>query len=1028
MKSKKNKTIGRPIDPNPAKKDHEFFLKESQNIGAFGFYTLNFQDDRWTSSEVLDTIFGIDPDEERTIASWSNLVHPEQKEEMLNYFFNTVIAEKKQFNKEYRIIRKKDGVERWVWGKGELELDKNNNPLRMIGTIQDITNRKQAESILKESEEKFRAIFKNASDGIFISDNNGNYTDVNDTGFKMLGYAREEILQLNFRDLIPKEELDISLKNFSRILEGNTVSSEHNLICKDGKLLPVEIRASLLPNGSLLGIVRDISERRDAEVEKDYLQSFNKRLIENSPIGTLLYIVSSGQCILANNAANTAIGAPVEKLLAQNFWKIPSWKDSGLLENAIKVIETGESQKFTAHFTTTFGRNVWLDCQMVSMFMEGEKHLLLTIIDITERKWVEEALKESEAKFRTIFEQGSDGILLAELETKKFIMGNKMICRMLGYDNEELLNLSVADIHPKENLPEVIDAFEKQIRREIQIATNLPVKRKDGSIFFADINSSPLILNGKNYLFGVFRDITERKVAEDELRIREAHFKSIIELAADGILLGSPKGIIIGANDQICKITGYSNQELVRRNISFLFSEEQLKKSPLRYDLLDLGIVVRNERNITSKDGSLIPIEMNTKKMPDNTYQAIIRDIRERIKSEELKSKIEKTEYENKVKSKFMANLSHEIRNPLNAIIGHNSLISKSELTSDQKKSCNAIKVSSNNLLDILNEVLDYSKIEANKIDSYASNFNLKIMIEELILLYEAKALEKSLALSFNISDTIPEFVNTDHTKLRQVIINLLGNAIKFTDQGNVELIIELKCKENENITIEFRVIDTGIGIEQSDFDKVFQSFTQVDSSTQKKYSGTGLGLSICKSYVELLGGNISVKSEFGIGSEFSFRIPMRIAKEIEINEIENAISTEQSTMQVPDTKFAILVVEDDAINRLYLTRLLKSKNFKVDGAANGFSALEQFKENEYGLVIMDCQMPKMDGFETAQKIREYEKVNNLSQTYIMAFSGYNLNDVSEKFKKAGMNDYIIKPINEAELFRKIMDLVKKKE
>ena len=912
-------------------------------------------------------------------------------------------------------------------GKGELDFDENGKPLRMLGTIQDITEGRQAESALNESEEKFRTIFQSASEGIFIADNQGNYTEVNDTGLKMLGYTKEEILQLNLKDLIPEEELAQTVKTFSKIRNGETVSSEHHLICRDGKLLPVEINASVLPNGSLLGMVRDISDRRQAELEKDYLLSFNKRLIENSPIGTLLYKVSSGQCVLANNAAKTAIGAPIEKLLAQNFWEIPSWKNSRLLENALITIETGKGQKFIAHFRTTFGRKVWIDCQMVSMFMDGEKHLLLMIIDITERMQAEEALKESEEKFRTIFENASDGILIADLEAKRFVMGNKMICRMLGYDCDEIIKLSVADIHPKEDLSKVIEAFEKQLEN-IEIAENIPVKRKDGSIFFADINSCSITINGVNYLLGVFRDNSERKRAEDSLRSSEDHFKSIIELAADGILLGSAKGVIIGANHKICTITGYSENELVGNNISFLFSAEQLNASPLRYDILDLGIVVRNERIITRKDGAFIPIEMNTKKMPDNTYQAIIRDITERQKSEELKLKIEKSEYENLLKSKFMANLSHEIRNPLNAIIGLNSLIAKTGLTQEQEKFNNAIGISSGNLLNILNDILDFSTIEANKIVLNFSDFNIRYAAEEVMQIYEAKAIAKNITLSLSVSNDIPELFNTDQNKLKQIIINLLGNALKFTAKGAVELIIELRHKEKDNITIEFTVKDTGIGIDQSDFDKIFQSFTQLDSSTTKTYSGTGLGLSICKSYVEMLGGSICFTSILGVGSEFSFGIPLTIGKSKQIAAVETQGTENPLPKGIPGMRINILVAEDDGINRLYLTSFLKSQNFNVDSAGDGFKVLELFNKNKYDIILMDCQMPKMDGFEATRKIREFEKLNNLNHTSIIALSGYNKSEVSQNAGTAKMDDYIIKPINEAELLIKIKDLIKNKQ
>ncbi len=879
--------------------------------------------------------------------------------------------------------------------------------------------------LLKKSEEKFRTIFQNASEGIFISDNQGNYTDVNDVGLKMLGYTREELFRLNLKDLIPLEQIESTYKTFSKIREGKVVSGEHHIICKDGKLLPVEISASILPDGSLLGMVRDISERKEAEIEKDYLLSFNKRLIENSPIGTLLYKVSSGQCVLANNAAKTAIGASIEKLLDQNFWEIPSWKDSELLENAIQVTETGERRKFTAHFTTSFGRNVWLDCQMASLFMEGEKHLLLTIIDITERSKAEEALKKSEEKFYSLFENAGSPILLID-DTFQFVDCNQAAVKILGAESKEkLIPIHPSDVSPKYQP----DGQLSSIKAEQMIKNGYKhgstkfewVHNKiDGTPIFMDITLSVIPFENKNMLMVHWNDITARKLSEEALKESEERFKSIIELAADGILLGSPKGMIIGANQQICIITGYTEQELLNTNISFLFSEEQLKSSPLRYDLLDLGKIVRNERIITRKDGSLVPIEMNTKKMPDNTYQTIIRDITERLISEALNQKVEKSEYQNNVKSQFMANLSHEIRNPLSAILGFNSLMAKTDLSPEQEKFNKAIGISSENLLNILNDILDFSKIEANKITLNFSDFNLRDLVEELITLYELKAKEKNIVLNHTISANVPEFLTTDKNKIKQIITNLLGNAIKFTEQGKIDLLIDVKHKENKTLTLEFHLKDTGIGIERNDLDKAFQSFTQLDSSTKKIYSGTGLGLSICKSYVELLGGNISVTSDVGIGSEFSFSIPLIIAKQPESKEIENTI-TAKLPSQLSDKQFEILVVEDEAINRLYLTRLLKSQNFKVDSASNGYEAIELFRKNKFDLIIMDCQMPKMDGFEATQRIREFERENKLRQTTIIAFSGYSLNDVSEKFEKAEMNDYMIKPINESELFNKIM-------
>lgn len=1198
-------------------------------------------------------------------------------------------------------------------------------------------NRKKT---IPKNDTNYQALFEFASEGIFIADSEGNYTDVNDIGLKMLGYTREELFKLNLKDLIPAEELESTLKKFSEIQEGKIVLGEHHLICNDGSLLAVEISASILPNGSLLGMVRDITERKrfDAEikrlnrlyevisqinqmvvrtnkseiifseacriaidhgkfrmawiglleeksniikpiawsgVEEGYLkevkiitasdfsegkgptgvairegkyftsnniatdsymlpwraealkrgyhssislpimiqgktigafniyasetyffnekeiqhllevtnniafalekieEEHNRRIAEETLINSLnsfmglfnsvseaIYIQNeNGQFINVNEGAIKMYGYTHDEFIGNTpeFLSAPGKNDLlHVVELVKKVFTSGNPERFEFWGKRKNGEIFPKEviCNKGKYF--GEDVIIATARDMTESKIAKEALKESEEKFRTIFDNASDGILLADAMTRNFVMANKMICNMLGYTYEELLTMSVTDIHPKEDLPFVFNAFDRQIRNEMQVAENLPVKRKDGTVFFADISSSPQIINEKNYLFGVFRDVTERKIAkealqkseekfysifenardpillldersqfiacnkatvkilgaeskeellprhpselspeyqpdgqlssikaeqmirngyengstqfewvhkkldgtpifmdisltvipidgknilmvhwrditirkqsEEALRLSEERFKSIIELAADGILLGSPKGLIIGANHQICNMTGYSEQELIGTNISFLFSEKELEKSPLRYDLLDLGIVVRNERIVTRKDGSLVHIEMNTKKMPDNTYQAIIRDNTERLKSEELNRKIEKTEYENKVKSKFMANLSHEIRNPLNAIIGLNTTISGTKLDPEQKKYVEAIDISASNLLNILNDILDFSKIEANKSGLNFENIDLQELLQKIVLLYKQKSLEKGIEIQYIISSDIPEFVFSDKNKIQQIITNLFSNAMKFTEKGSVLLSVKLINKEKDNLIIEFSIKDSGIGIQQKDFDKIFQSFTQLDSSTKKLYAGTGLGLSISKNYIEMLGGEISFNSKFGEGSEFKFWLPIKTGTS-SVRKKAKSLGTIENFNFNSITPLYILVAEDDGINRLYLINLLKSKGFKVDFAIDGFGVMELYHKNKYDLILMDGQMPRMDGFEAAQKIREFEKQNNAPHTNILTISGYSMNEVGEEFKKSGIDDYIIKPINEYELFEKIKTLVNKK-
>jgi PAS domain S-box-containing protein len=512
--------------------------------------------------------------------------------------------------------------------------------------------------------------------------------------------------------------------------------------------------------------------------------------------------------------------------------------------------------------------------------------------------------------------------------------------------------------------------------------------------------------------------ITNSKHAEIALRNSEERYRLLIDQAVDAIFLGDIDGNFISVNSQACELTGFSKEELLMMNMSDLFTEEELTNNPLQYDLLKKGENITNTRQLQKKDNSFVPIEMNTKYMTAGYFQSFIRDISERIRTEELKRKFEETEYLIKVKSQFLANLSHEIRNPLNAIIGLTNTLSKTQLNDEQKKFISSISLSSDNLMSILNDILDLSKIEANKVDIHYEDFHFRNFFNEIISIYESKIIEQGLKIYFTISNDIPIYINTDSKKLKQILINLIGNAIKFTSKGFISIKVEIVKHQSQKQLLQFSVSDTGIGIKKEDYRKIFQSFTQLDSSTKKTYPGTGLGLSITKNYVELLGGKITFDSEFGKGSTFYFQIPFM--NEVEKNPQPESI--EEKMLPLPKS-LHILVAEDDAINRMYLSSFIQSQGWTVDLVKNGLEVLENWGKTKYDILLLDGQMPKMDGFEAAQIIREKEKTNKI-KTPIIAITGYTINEKNEQFVNAQMDDYVIKPINESDLLKKIANLI----
>ncbi|MBP2031976.1 signal transduction histidine kinase/CheY-like chemotaxis protein/HPt (histidine-containing phosphotransfer) domain-containing protein/predicted nucleic acid-binding protein [Clostridium algifaecis] len=387
-------------------------------------------------------------------------------------------------------------------------------------------------------------------------------------------------------------------------------------------------------------------------------------------------------------------------------------------------------------------------------------------------------------------------------------------------------------------------------------------------------------------------------------------------------------------------------------------------------------------------------------------------------KEAEQKMKIAKNEavMANKAKGDFLANMSHEIRTPLNAIIGHQYLLSNdTDITVKQKVYTDKIGISAKNLLGIINNILDFSKIEAEKLVLEFVTFDINNMINELssILYFEIR--RKKIKFDFCISSDVPEYLKGDQVRIKQILLNLLSNAIKFTKKGEINIDVKLLEKINEKVILEFRVKDTGIGITEEQKRSLFEPFIQGDASTTRKYGGTGLGLAISKNLVELMGGKIDVKSEFGKGTTFIFNIKLEISSEDEIDK-------DEKNEKIMFKNKRVLLVEDDVINLEMTKEILQNIGLETDVARNGISAINKVINNSYDVVLMDIQMPDMDGYETTANIR---KIKGAIELPIIALSAEIVDGVINKTKRAGMNDYLTKPIDINNLVTVIKKYVK---
>ncbi len=505
-------------------------------------------------------------------------------------------------------------------------------------------------------------------------------------------------------------------------------------------------------------------------------------------------------------------------------------------------------------------------------------------------------------------------------------------------------------------------------------------------------------------------------------------YNLVLNKILNGIIILDNKGNISNYNDFAERIFGYSKEDVLGSSANILFTKESASLLETYLNLyLNFGnseeegdIGFETELNGLTNVGKIIKVKVGINKIELEGVRklvCIIEDVTENRKEQQelLKAKQE-AEAANKAKSDFLANMSHELRTPMNGIMGLTELLLDTDLTDEQKEFVKLIYSSSDNLLNILNDILDLSKIEAGMMEVEEVSFDVSKALEDLCKLYTPVAKEKGLGeVKVQFFSDIPNCIKGDYSKFTQIVRNLLSNSIKFTEKGGVEIVAEVKADK-----LKISVFDTGIGIPIERQERIFDKFTQADNSTTRKYGGTGLGLAIVKEYVNMLGGNIGVNSQVNFGSEFWFEIPLKIADEKPIN----SKKINNDNLNNFDKKSKILVVDDHPVNRLFAKKLLHKMGFTdIDMAEDGLQAIEKVNENEYYFVFMDCQMPNLDGYQSTKLIREMEKNKN-SHLNIIAMTANAMNGDREKCLKAGMDEYISKPIKSNKLFEVLSKFV----
>jgi PAS domain S-box-containing protein len=863
---------------------NQFLLEKSQEIGNIGTWEIDVKTNAVSWTDQVYHIYGIDKRQDISFDKIISFVHPDDRAYVINAWEEALKG--KIFDVEHRILVN-DQI-KWVKQKANINLKDNLVEGRVIGTIQDMTSRKNIEEALLQSENKYRLIVENANDGIEITQDD--HIIYSNTRFaQMLGYEQQEMENITFSEIFTDDAKVDLLKRQQERNKGKSLPQQYQTTFekKDGTIIDVEVNYQIIQyedKPATFAIIRDITHSKELVNELRKLST----AVEQSP-SMIVITDPDGIFEYLNTKFTEVTGFTIDDVKG----KTPRiLKSGGLPDNIYKelwdTILSGKTWKGEFQNIKKNGESYWENASISPIVNEEGKiiHFVKLAEDITEWKKIEEALKYREEQYRLIVENANDGILISQND--EFIYKNSQFVKMLGYSNEEFEKITFKDIYTEQGLKDLFERHQKRLAGEtLPNKYETTFRKRDGSIIYVEVTYQLINYHDSDATFAIIHDITDNK----------------------------------------------NNEKALKRAL------DQAKES-------------------------------------------------------------------DHLKSAFLANMSHEIRTPMNGIIGFTNLLKGKKLSEEKREQyLDIIEKSGERLMNIINDLIDISKIEAKQIETTKTNFNLNEIIDFLYEFFLPECISKNLKLEKEMEDQAV-YLYTDKDKLEAILINLLKNAIKFTNEGHISFGYVIRDK---NIT--FYVKDTGIGIPDEKQKFIFDRFAQVDNSISKPYEGAGLGLSISSAFVEMIGGELLLDSTLYKGSKFHFTIPYR-QKHAAVLGSEAPLAPAVSPKQESRGKLKILIAEDDEFSYQFISILLQEYSDNILYARNGKEAIDICKNNpDLDLILMDVKMPVLDGYQATRHIRKFNQ-----DVIIVAQTAYAFTDDKEKVIEAGCNDYLSKPIHEEDL------------
>lgn len=913
-----------------------------------------------------------------------------------------------------------------------------------VAVQEDITEYKRAEQALRESEERFRAIFNQTFQFVGLLKPDGTLLEANQTALDFACITRSQVINRPFWEARwwtisakTQEQLKAAI---ALAAKGEFVRYEVDVLGEGDRIATIDfsLRPIFDDTGGVKLLIpegRDISDRKLAELE--LIRSRDEReAIFNESTDAIFLVDSETTLTLDCNrrAVKMFEASSKDELLGtegQNLQKHQFTSDE-----LAAIVEEINSQGFWSReieYVTKTGKTFWGNFAAKQITVAGKRMNLVRVTDVSDRKASEEALKQSELTLRSFFESRSMLMGIVELHDDDIlhVSDNQLTAEFFGTTSEAMQNRFATDLGVPQASIQMWSNYYRQAEQiqaavEFEYPHQTPNDQRWLSASVCPIAVSP---SGHPRFSYIVQDITQRKRAEESLR----RYERIVSATTDSMCLMDRNYTYQLVNQAYLTLHGKQSDEIIGHSVrEFLGAElfETLLKP--RLDQCLAGEVVNFQMwlDYPTIGRQFLGITYAPYFEANNTISGLVVSIRNLtdLKQAELELQRAKevAEVANRAKSLFLASMSHELRTPLNIMLGFTQVMNRdSSLTSEQRESLQIISRSGHHLLALINDVLDLSKIEVGRLTLDESSFDLISLLRTLREMFNQKAESKGLQLSLEIASNVPQYVSADPNKLRQVLINLLGNAIKFTQKGSVSLKVKRK-KEKRNTEQEegrdkftdltFEVFDTGVGIDPKEINSIFDAFVQTQSGKVAP-EGTGLGLAISRKFVRLMGGDITVRSTLDLGSAFRFEIPVRLALASEVKPTQH--QRQVIGLAPGQLPYRILVADDQAENRQLLVKLLTPLGLEVQEAKNGEEAVILWQQWQPHLIWMDIRMPQMDGYEATQRIRS--SVGGQA-TIIIALTAHVSSRDRTLALSVGCNDFISKPFQEETLLAKMAE------